>query len=363
MGVKISVITAVANMQTVDMTGIKMAFPVEFQHDSQKVEFDVYEGGTEIALKGSFGSQANIVKKDGYKTVTVNPMQINESITDSVVNINKKRIGETDYGQTKGGLSASAQRAIEEDAKGFGKLKKRAERLVKLSGYQVLTTGKVTVSANGVVVDEIDYGLTNKIVNDNATAGQYQWNDTANSDPINQLETEALDMKQYAVNTYIMGSEAQKAFIKHPKVLTSDNTTTGKKANFYPPSKEEREAKSTDTLIFMGTTAGDYGKSLELYAELDQFNDGTADVAYLDKNFCVGFRKGNEENGQIQYGNIPVTTGDGSSVEIDTFVGKEHLDGVISKNPVGVERFYRTSPLPTMNQPKAFISIKATLIA
>jgi len=361
--VKTSVITAVAMMETVDMSGIRMAFPVEFAHDSQKVEFDVYEGGAEIALRGSFASQANIVNKDGYKTVTVNPMQINESITDSVANVNKKRIGETEYGTDKGGLSASARQAIEEDAMGFGKLKKRAQRLLKKSAYDILTTGKVTVSANGVVVDEINYGLTNIVVNDNATAGQYQWNDTTNSDPINQLETLALSMKQYSVDTYIMGSEAQKAFIKHPKVLTADNTNDGKKANFYAPTKEERASKSTDTFIFMGTTAGDYGRAVELYVELDQFNDGSQDVAYLDKNYCVGFKRGNEENGQIQYGNIPVAVGEGSNVQIETFVGKEHLDGKISKNPVGVERFYRTSPLPTMCQPRAFMSIKATLVA
>jgi hypothetical protein len=361
--VKMSVIRAVSMMETVDMTGIMKAFPVEFQHDSQKVEFDVYEGGTEIALKGSFASQANIVNKDGFKTVTVNPMQINESITDSVANVNKTRIGQDTYGRDKGGLSASARQAIEEDAKGFGKLKKRAQRLLKKSAYDVLTTGKVTVSAQGVVVDEINYGLTNIIVNDNSTAGIYQWNDTTNSDPIMQLETQAVNMKQYSVDTYIMGSEAQKAFIKHPKVLTSDNVTTGKKANFFSPTKEERASKSTDTLLFMGTTAGDYGKSVELYVELDQYNDGTQDVAYLNKNYCVGFKAGNEDNAQIQYGNIPVTSGEGANVAISTFVGKEHLDGRISKNPVGVERFYRTSPLPTMNQPKAFVSIKATLIA
>ena len=354
--VKLSVITAVLVMELVDMTGVSMAFPAEFQHDAQKVEFDVYEGGTEIAIRGSFGSQANIVNKDGFATITVNPMQVNESITDGVVNVNKTRIGMTDYGDNKGGLSASAQKAIEDDAMGYGKLKKR-------SAYEVLMTGKVTVSADGVVTDEIDYGLTNIVVNDNATAGIYQWNDTTNSDPINQLETFALGMGQHSVDTFMIGFEAHKAFIKHPKVLTSDNNTTGKKANFYPPTREERASKSTDTLIFVGTTAGDYGKALEIYAELDQYNNGTTDVYYLDKNFAVGFRRDAEENGQIQYGNIPVAEGEAPNLVINTFVGKEHLDGLITKNPVGIQRFYRSSPLPTMNQPKAFVSIKATLIA
>lgn len=360
MAVKVSIIAAVAVLETVDMSGVRMAFPVEFEHDAQKVEFDVYEAGREIALKGSFAAQANVVNKDGFKTITVNPMQINESIVDSVANLNKKRVGETVYGDQKGGVNV---RSLESEIKGFGKLKKRAERLVKKSAYDVLTTGKVIVSADGVVTDEIDYGLTNIVVNDNATAGIYQWNDTTNSSPIEQLETYALNMGKFAVDTFIIGFEAHKAFVKHPKVQTSDNTTTGKKANFRNATIEESAAKSTDTLIFVGTTLGDYGKVLEIYAELDQYNNGTADVYYLDKNYVVGFKRGNEENGQIQYGNIPVAEGDGESAVLTAVMGKEWIDGEIKKNPAAVARYYRSSPLATMNQPKAFVSIKATLIA
>ena len=357
MSVKKSVIKAVAMIDTVDKTGINMMFPAQFVHDSQRVEFDVYEGGSEIALKGSFGSQANIVKKDGYKTLSVNPMQVNESITDSGANINKQRIGQDEYGKSKGGVSTGLQRQIEDDAKGFAKLKKRAERLLKKSCYDVAITGKLVVSADNGVVDEIDYGLTNKIVNDAAA----DWNNV-DANPVEQLESESLKMKKYSVNTYIMGSEARLAFMKNPNVQTSDNITTGKKANFTIASVADIRSKSTDTFLFMGTTNGTYGKSVELYAEIDVYNDGTQDVDYFDKNYCVGFRKGNADNAQIQFGNIPVTSGDGQNAEIKTFVGREHLDGRVSINPVGVERFYRTSPLPTMNQPKAFISIKATRV-
>ena len=362
MAVKTSIIAAVAMLQTVDNSILKMAFPVEYTHDSQKVEFDVYDGGADIALKGSFLQQSNVVSKDGYKTVTVNPMQINESITDAPVNFNKKRIGESLAGDIKG-IDARKQMQIEADMKGFAKLKKRGQRLIKKSAYDVLVTGKVVVSAKDGKTDEIDYGLTNKIVNDTATAGQYEWNDTDNSNPIEQLETVALGMKQYAPNTFVLGFESHKAFINHPKVLTSDNTTTGKKANFYLPTKEERAAKSTDTFIFVGTTAGDYGKSLEIYVELDEYNDGTTDVAYMDKNYAVGFKRGNSEAGQIQYGNIPVAVDRGADSEIESFVGKEWIDADVKKDPAGVKRYYRSSPLPTMNQPKAFVSIKATLVA
>jgi len=361
MAVKTSVVAVVAMMKTVDRKILDMAFPVEYEHDSQKVEFDVYDGGADIALKGSFLKQSNIVSKDGFKTVTVNPMQINESIVDAPINLNKKRIGETVDGSLKG-ISAVEQMAIEEDAKGFGKLKKRGERLVKKSAYDVLTSGKVVVSAADGKTDEIDYGLTNKVVNDNSTDGQYQWKSTS-ANPVEQLELAALNMGAYGADTFVLGFEANKAFITNPNTLTNDNSSSGNSANFSIATKEEKAAKSTDTFLFIGTTLGVYGKALEIYADIDQYNDGSADVYYLDKNYAVGFKRYNQENAQIQYGNIPVAQGDGANVEIVGFVGKEWIDGEIKKDPAGIKRYYRSSPLPTMNQPKAFISIKATLVA
>jgi hypothetical protein len=363
MAVKTSLIAAVATMETVDMSITRMAFPGGYEHDSQKVEFDVYEGGSEIALKGNFEKQSNIVNKDGYKTITVNPMQVNESIVDSVKNVNKKRIGQTVYGELAQGMSEAEIAALENDMKGFGKLKKRAQRLIKKSAYDVLTTGKLTVSGQGDAVDEIDFGLTNKIVNDISTSGQIEWND-ANSNPIEQLEIEAEKMGQHAVDTYVLGMEAKKAFMSNANVRTTDNTTNGKKANFIQATKEEREAKSTEYFKYLGSTTGDYGKPVEIYYEFEQYVDASkTEQYYLDKNYAVGFKARNEENGQVQYGNIPVATGSDENSELTTVVGMEWIDAEIKKDPAGVKRYYRSSPLPTMNQPKAFISIKATLVA
>jgi len=360
MSAKISTVAAVAILQTVDMSIGNMAFPSEFVHDSQVVEFDFYEGTDSIALKGNFAKQSNVVAKDGYKTIRVNPMQVNESTTDAVINFGKKKIGENIYGDATGGLSAAQMAEIEDDATKFGKLKKRSQRLIKKSMYDVLTTGILTVSGDGDAVDSIDFGMTNKIVNDNATAGQYQWNDTTNSDPIVQLETQALSMGQYAVDTFVIGFEARKAWAAHPKVRTMDNVTTGKRRNFTPASETEMVSKSSKYMKYLGQTTGDNGVALYIYVELEMYA-GTS--YFLDKNFVVGFRMGDAQNGQVQYGAIPVAEGDGASSEIVPFVGKEWIDGEIVKDPAGVKRYYRSSPLPTMNVPKAFISIKATLIA
>ena len=360
MSVRTSTIAAVAIMETVDMSIGRMAFPAEFTHDAQQITFDFYEGTDEIALKGDFADASNVVKKDGYKTITVNPMHVNESIVDAVKNLGKKRIGETITGENYGNLSDAEKMAIEDDAEGYGKLKKRKERLLKKSFYDVLTTGKVIVSKAGLPADEIDYGMTNKIVNDNATAGQYQWNDGTNSFPVEQLEREALEMGQYAVNTFVLGNEARKAWAANPNVRTSDNITTGKRANFIPATKEEKAAKSSKFMKYLGQTTGDTGVALDIYAELEKYA-GTSD--YLDKNFVVGFSAGDERNGQTHYGAIPVASGTDSGSDLSLLAGKEWIDGEIVKDPAGVKRYYRSSPLPTLNVPNAFISIKATLIA
>lgn len=360
MAVKTSVIAAVAIIEAVDLSIGRLAFPASFTHETQKVEFDYFEQTEEIALKGNFAKQSNVVSKDGYKTITVNPMQVNESILDAVANFGKKRVGETVTGENAGGMSEAEKMMIENEAKGFGKLKKRSQRLLKKSFYDVLTTGKITVSGNGETADEIDFGMTNKVVNDNATAGRYQWNDKTNSFPVEQLETEALAMGSFAVNTFVLGAEARKAWAANPHVRTVDDTTTGKRKNFTPATVAEQDARSTKFFKYLGRTTGDTGVPLDIYTELEMYN-GTS--YYLDKNFVVGFSAGDEQNAQIHYGAIPVAEGEGEDAEIVPFVGVEWMDAEIKKDPAGVARFYRTSPLPTMCVPKAFVSIKATLIA
>lgn len=364
MATRKSVIKAVLGMFPVDMKIVEMFFGRGELNDSQQVTFDIYEGGAGIALKGNFEKQSNTVNKDGFSTITVNPIQINEKVTDGVANTNKRRIGQSDTGAVEGGLSEAETRAVEDDMEGFAKLKKRALRLIKLSVYDVLTTGKVTVSGADSVTDEIDFGLVNKIVNDASTAGQIEWNDTTSGDPIKQLESEALAMGEYAPNAFVLGTEARKAFLAHPKVRTVDNTTTGKRANFIQGTASERAGKSTAHMKYLGTTAGDDGLALEIYAELDTYvNAASATVPYLDKNFVVGGNTGSDINASMQYGAIPIAQGSGDNVAMVSLMQTEWIDGRIKQDPAGIQRQYKSSPLPTMNQQKGFISIQATIVA
>lgn len=364
MAVKKHIIRAVLNMFPVDMKIVNMVMPKQEAGTTQKIEFDLYEGGTDIALKGSFAQQANVVNKDGYKTIQINPMQINEEIADSNENVNKKVIGEDDLGNLTGGMTQAEQREIVEDMKGFAKLKKRALRLIKRTTYELLTTGKVTVSQDGVAVDEVDFGMTNIIVNDNATAGQYQWLDTTNSHPVEQLETSAEGMGEFAPDTFVLGTQAKIAFMAHPKTITADNTTTGKMANFILPTKDEKASKSTKKFKYLGMTTGQYGVEVEVYHELDEYtNASNVKTKYLDKNYAVGFSDGNMDNASLQYGAIPIADGDGENARITNAIGSEWIDGEIKKNPASARKYYRSSPMTCMSQPKSFISIKATLVA
>ena len=126
--------------------------------------------------------------------------------------------------------------------------------------------------------------------------------------------------------------------------------------NFEPATDAAANAKSTDTLIFLGTTVGK--KRIEVYVELDQYNDGSSDLYYLSEKYAVCFKRGSQMNGQIQYGAIPVAEKRGTDSEIVSVQAKEWMDSEVKKDPAGIKRYYRTSPLPTMNVPKAFKSIK-----
>jgi hypothetical protein len=349
-----SVIPAVYTLRTVDLKGIALAFPVEYTHDARKVTFDRYEAGTEIALKGSFSDAATVVEKDGYTTHTVNPMEINEKIVDEPFNAGKKRIGENEYGQGDG-LDGATRAEIEYEMKSFGKLKKRGERRIKEAAYNVLVTGKVVVSKDGVETDEIDYGLTDKVVNSGTTGPRALWTATA-AKPVDQLINESIAKGVYAYDTVIMGADAYAAWSANANVRTIDDTTTGKRANFRPATPEQAAAKGSDTLIFLGTTIG--AKYIDVYVELDQYNDGATDQYFLEPKFAVCFKGGAEDNAQVQYGAIPVATGDGSNVDITLVEAKEFIDGEAQKDPAGIKRIYKTSPLPTMNKPKAFKSIQ-----
>ena len=110
---------------------------------------------------------------------------------------------------------------------------------------------------------------------------------------------------------------------------------------------------------YLGQTTGDSGVPLDIYYEIETYG-GTN--LYLDKNYVVGFTMGSAQNGQRQYGAIPVAEGMNTNSELVAFVGKEWIDAEVVKDPAGVKRYYRSSPLPTMNVPKGYISIKATLI-
>jgi hypothetical protein len=78
----------------------------------------------------------------------------------------------------------------------------------------------------------------------------------------------------------------------------------------------------------------------------------------MSVKYAVCFKRGVERNAQIQYGAIPVAVKRGNDSEIVAIQAKEWMDSDVIKDPAGIQRYYRTSPLPTMNVPKAFKSIK-----
>lgn len=361
--VRISRITSVALLRPVDMTIADMAFPrANGVWTTQKVEFDFYLASGKMANKGNFGDAAQVVEKGAYSTISCNPIQISLKTPHQVVDLSKKEFGKTVYGIDVSGMTQAQVAGIVSDMEGYMNAKKTALRRIKYEVYQALQSGVINVAGDNQAVDNVNFSMDEIIVNDNSTVGQLQWGN-ANADPIAQLEAQAILQGPYGVNTFVLGTEALKAFNLKRRII--DNATTGLPANFIPASAAEASAvemASGGMVIFVGTTMGLGGKRVRIYAELDTYTDANGvEQPYLNKNYCVGFAANSMDNGSMEYGAIPVA--EDGMLKPELLPVEEYSGMDVEKDPAQTVEYYKTSPMPVMKRPNGFVSIKATLVA
>jgi len=332
-----SLIGAVAIMKTIDNGAKDLLFGSALFFETEKVEFDVVTIDGTIAGYNAFSQTANVVKKDGFDTITLQPLNINESINITAENTKAKAFGESKYGGANTSVSA---KAIQDELDGFAKLKKRSDRRVKKAMYEALTTGQIVYGQNGI--DVIDFNMPS--ANKEVETGTDLWSD-AGSDPIAKLVS-VYDSMDVAPEVIIMSETAYNAFKAHAKVLTTDDITNGKRRNFVP----------NEEVIERGSKFFKVGRVVErpvdVYVELDTYRD---DAGVKQKYMADGFVVfGSTDAGQLLYGGIPVTQG-------DTIVW-EATDMMLSvdtqENPVAKNRIYKSAPLPTLKNAGAFYSLK-----
>ena len=333
---KTTLIPAVAVLRPVDMGAEDLFFSKRRFFGTQEVEFDSVTIDGTTSGYNSFANSAKVVKKDGFDTIRLNPLNINEAINITAENSKNRGFNEPKYG----GSMSGGEQAIQNELEGFSKLKARADRTKKRAMYEALTTGKIVYGQDGIA--EIDFNMP--VANKEVLTGTDLWSDT-DSDPVAKL-VEIYDGMIDAPTDAILSQSAYQAFIGHSRVRFGADAN-GKIANV---NKNAVASAKGSKFIFVGTLAD---RPLDLWLEIDTYVDSAgARQKYLTDGFVV---IGSSTQAEMLYGGIPTVIGDNVEWQVAEF-----LPAVATEtNPAKVDRIYKTAPLPTLKNGGSFYSLKA----
>lgn len=133
--------------------------------DTEEVDIDIVKGDREMAAFVHPKLGAETLEEEGYETKSYKPPMVNPDIVTTAEKYMRRAPGEVLYsGKTP------AQRAAEQLVREYRRLDDSISRREEWMCAQALTTGAIHVVGKGVD-DEIDFGLTNKIV----LTGTEQW--------------------------------------------------------------------------------------------------------------------------------------------------------------------------------------------
>lgn len=189
-------------------------FPTIETSSTKYVDIDIVKGKRRLAPFVSPKNQGKMVERIGFTTNTYEPPYVKPKMITTADLFLRRQAGETIYGAQK----TSQERAEEQLGKDLMELSEMITRREEWMAAQLLQTGAVTVSGDGVS-DTIDFGMavSHKIT----LTGNDLWSDQTNSTPLEDLRAwRRLIMKDSGMtpNVVVMGSDALDAFLDHPSV-------------------------------------------------------------------------------------------------------------------------------------------------
>lgn len=169
---------------------------------TEQVDIDLVKGDREMAAFVHPKLGAETLNLEGYETKSYKPPMVNPDLVTTAENYLKRAPGETIYsGRTP------EQRAAEQLVREYKRLDDAITRREEWMCAQALTTGTIHVVGKGVD-EEIDFGLTNKVV----LSGAEQWGQ-AGADILGMLDdwVDAVYTNGFAnVDRIICGQKALK---------------------------------------------------------------------------------------------------------------------------------------------------------
>lgn len=335
--VRTSLIPAIGQINRVNTFILDRWFSERRFFDTSKVRFDVAETAKTTAGFRSFLKKANVVKKDGFAVITLDPLSINEAIVKTARDARERGFGQPMFC----GQSDPASEAMRQELEDFAKLRERAKRLEVRTAYEALTRGKIKYGEDGI--DEIDFNMPSENVETVGTS----WLDIENSNPIFDMINvyDDMDVKPEDV---VLGRQAYLGFIYNKNVRTG-NDQNGKGQNFKKAEAFEvgREGKG---VIYVGTLVD---RPLDVYVDMQTYTDEDNNTKfYLDPERAL---YGSAGYGALLYGGVPVPMGSDIALVATEFVPVT----VTTDDPPMVSNVYRSAPLPTLRLASAFVSQRA----
>lgn len=340
---KKELVQAVQTVVLVDSTIMNLLFPMEYFHTTETIEYDASTVEGVAPSYNSFKNKATVVSKDGFDTVTLNPVNYNESISKTAIDANARKYGENVYGATAG-LVDPIQRALLD---GVAKLEMRTQVGKKAIMYEALTTHKI---AGGFVsgtsgAEDIAFAVpaANKEVLANTGSNLY-W-DNASSKPLTNILRiyRAMKVKPTAI---VMNDTEYGYFYSNSQVTTIDNTTTGEKRNFFV-----NEAADSSSTAFRAGRINYMGMIIDVWVEPQtRLLANGSRTPYMPDKFVVFA----STNGEVHYGGIPVA----QNGTVENVTAPFDVQEIIEANPPVHQVVYRAAPLPVLKNGEEYYSLQ-----
>jgi len=184
-------------------------------HDTENIDIDIYKEKRRMAEFQNWKLEGKLVEKRGYSTETYIPGYIKPKMVTTADDLLRRQLGSTViYGTGDSPLTFAAKKVGED----LAELRNIITRKLEWMASQVLQTGKVLISGDGISDRYIDFKMAaTHIITLTTTA---KWTNAA-SDPLKNIRTwRRLIAQESGINANIcvMGSDVTDAFLDNTKV-------------------------------------------------------------------------------------------------------------------------------------------------
>lgn len=260
---------------------LNLLFRQQVNFTSQFIDFDKIDKGRRLAPFVAPTVQGKPMKSEGYNTRRFAPAYVKPKHVVDPERIITRRAGEP----YTGNLSPAGRRdAIVGDI--MVEQRDMIMRRWEVMAAEAAINGAVTVEGEDYPTQYIEFG---RDPNNTVTlSGTDLWSDTANSDPFKDLEDWSLDMARssgYPVTDWVMGTNAYRALINHPKAEKQLDTNV-KNSSQIMLDLGINQADENGAIIQLKGTLGS-GIRVWVYSDIYEDDQGNQ-VEIMDQNAVVG---------------------------------------------------------------------------